>query len=331
MERSGTTIALSRVMIPWTSVRRATRSTRPSRLSSLVWFVAATGCGGSVTDTNPGTTELLGGGSAVGGTGGTGGTGTTTGSVGGGSCGPGDSLNPAVDAGCRSDSECGEGQFCDLENCTSPCGCNNGAYACLNLCVASCAPVACPTAISALTTAVAGHSCDVVVRIDASTAQVTSYRSVCGEQKSLTQQEAWDLLLPVSRVNWSTATPYGAANTGFLFVHESAPYDVVAVGPTTGQIVFEFMTDGASSAVLGDWTTLSHAAVTCSNPSAIAATALGPSDSSLPMTALLEALYSQGILGSLFKGNGGYNSISVVHAALPVQEFLVIIGTTPRV
>jgi hypothetical protein len=182
-----------------------------------------------------------------------------------------------------------------------------------------------------IATAVSGQYCDVVVRIDAASIQVKSYQVICGDPKTISQQEAWDQLRPMARVNWSSATPYGSADTGYLFVHETEPYDVVAFGPTTGQLVLEFLEDGSSSKVLGDYLPLSSGPGNCESKEDIYGTPLGPWDATVATEPIIQTLYSQGILSGIAQGNGGYDSISLIDAPLAQPEYIVIIGTTPRV
>jgi hypothetical protein len=170
------------------------------------------------------------------------------------------------------------------------------------------------------------------VRVNGDASAIVSYRVVCGEQRTLSLEDAKAQLGVVSRINWLEAATYGSVGTGYLFVHESAPYDVLAIGPTTGQPIFEFAgTNPTTAEVVDEWSASTDLDGACNGSSGLAYVALGPWEVSDPGSLVVELLYSKGVFAAVEAANGGHNSITLVRAPLSNLEFFVIIGTTPRV
>ena len=314
----------------------------------LVLLVAVPNCGGSVTgDSVPGDPSA-GGTSASTGTGGTTSGGTSKGTLaatGGGIAGgvaaggqTASGTNPcasptatpiSIGSGCYSDQSCGSGQFCDLQNCTSPCGCQNGAWTCINSCVAQCKPATCTQASQDFVSLVGGKQCELIVRVNAEATALVSMRAVCGSGP-ITLEQAKTLLAPISRINWSTATSYGTLTSGYLFVHDSNPYDVIAFGPASGQSLFEFTTNGQTDTVFGDWSPAAALDGDCKGQPPAYQT-LGPWSAQDPGDAISKLLYQKGVLNGISHANGGYDGIILVRAQLSKTEYFAIIPTWPRV
>jgi len=315
----------------------------------LVLLVSVTNCGGSVTGDSVTRDPSAGGTSAPTGTGGTASGGTAKGTVaatGGGITGglavggqTASGTNPctsptatpiSIGSGCYSDQSCGSGQFCDLQNCTSPCGCQNGAWTCINSCVAQCKPATCTQASQEVASLVGGKRCELIVRVNAEATTLLSMRAVCGSGQPITLEQAEAQLLAISRINWSTATTYGTATSGYLFVHESNPYDVMAFGPLTGQSLFEFTTSGQTDTVFGDWSSAPALDGDCKGQAPPYQT-LGPWSAQDPGDAISKLLYQKGVLNEITRANAGYDGIILVRAQLSKVEYFAIIPTWPRI
>lgn len=312
-------------------------SRRSPATPEILWFllIAATNCGGA-TDS-----EAKGEGATLDGGGGTTGTTGTVGTAGGKSggqavseggsasltedtdpcAGPNPSAAPDTD-GCRSSAQCGSGQFCDLSQCSSPCGCVGGSYTCANMCVSRCKSSACTAPSQAFHSQIQ-RECDLVVRVNADATSILSYRFACGAGTEITRDEALRQLLIQSRINWSESTAYGDSKSGYLFVHEN-PYDIIAFGPITYRPIFEVAVTGGADQPLGDWLPGTDIDGSCPDSATYGFETLGPWDSQDPGDAIARLLQKSGLFYAFQYVGAELKGVFLARAASSPVEYFVI-------
>jgi hypothetical protein len=132
-------------------------------------------------------------------------------SAGGSTCVP-----PPAPKICSRDDECGAGEYCADACAASGCVCSNGTLVCTadcrNACVIS---DGCDSGTSAFVEQLTGEHCTVMVRYRGEQFALTGYAVDCGPVTPFSEQDALNRLLPMSSINWSSATSIGdAENTG---------------------------------------------------------------------------------------------------------------------
>jgi hypothetical protein len=174
-----------------------------------------------------------------------------------------------------------------------------------------------------------GKTCDVVLRINADVSSILGYRVVCGNYDPLTQAEAKAQLAPISRINWQLASAYSSPSQGQLFVHEN-PYDVIAFGPITGQILFEFYVYGTTDTVVGEFSPGSELNGNCPGQSTTQILGWAEAFESELTQKVSQLLHSHGVFYGISFANSGYDDALLVNAALTTPEYFVVLSAVPH-
>jgi len=252
---------------------------------------------------------------------------------------PGDfAVGPSI-RGCRSDSDCLAGDFCGsvgAHQCT--CGPNHRPDGSLfyfivyDISVPACQPSRCANPVSlAFTSQLGSGPCDVVVRVNADGSTILGYKVVCGAAATVTQGALLSTLQSTSGAAWQGAMGYGDTSKHFLFVDNSNPNHAIAFSGVTGLQLFEF-TDSNVPMVLGDWSNASELDGSCNYGYDVGSfVTLGPWQGSYPGNSVVRRIDQQGVFSGISTASGGERSVTLVHAGLPSEEFIVIISTSPRI
>jgi len=112
---------------------------------------------------------------------------------------------------CNSDDDCSADEYCEKACAPSACGCSGGQLVCTADCRNLCKPLAteCVAANEAFTEQLSGEHCTTMVRLSGDGSEVLGYAVNCGASTPTSEEDALNVLLPMSSINWGGATPVG--------------------------------------------------------------------------------------------------------------------------
>jgi hypothetical protein len=253
----------------------------------------------------------------------------SAGASGAGTCTP--YKNPV----CDGDADCDANEYCAKACAPSACGCSGGQLGCTADCRNLCKPLstACTAAAPEFTEQLDGEHCTVLVRISADSTTIPGYVVNCGATKPFTEEDALNVLRPMSSINWSGATPVGKAESTGIYSFKVVFGEVLHTGfisASTGRLLMitDAPKDGSASSFryAGPWGEGAELGTSCAPDSVQPAVVFGIDGTDFLPAAPGARLLKTGLLDALRAKFGRVAAVAITNRDPAQTESLVFVS-----